>query len=164
MVDQVIPINKLPAHARVWVYQSKEPVAEALVPIIRQRLQSFVSQWVSHNQALRAAGDLVLNRFVVLMVDESMAGASGCSIDSSVRFLKELQADYGLELFDRMYFSYEDDNGRLFTVSRDDFARAYENGEINNDTLVYDTLVHTKEDFDSGFRKRLVDSWHARLV
>ncbi|NRB62721.1 MAG: hypothetical protein HRU40_06800 [Saprospiraceae bacterium] len=164
MIDQIIPIHALPESARVWVYQSKEPLADSLVTEIRQHIQSFVRQWVSHNQALRAAGDLLLNRFVVLIVDESQAGASGCSIDSSVHFLKNLQANYGLDFFDRMYFTYEDQHGDMHTVSSADFAVAYRNGHINDRTYVFDTLVKTKQEFDQHFRKPLSESWHARMV
>lgn len=103
------------------------------------------------------------NRFILLMVDESQADASGCSIDSSVRFLKQLQAKYGVDLFDRMAFSYKDGE-EVHTVSRDKFNELYASGAINDDTLVFDTLVNTKAGFDAGWLKPLSESWHARLV
>ncbi|RMF01923.1 MAG: hypothetical protein D6772_04130, partial [Bacteroidetes bacterium] len=93
-------VNTLPAQARVWVYQADRPFAEEVVPEVEQHMRKFTQQWVSHNRALRAEAAVLENRFVVLAVDESQAGASGCSIDSSVAFLKKLGEVYERDLFD----------------------------------------------------------------
>lgn len=164
MVEQLTAYEQLPDTTRMWIYQSNRPLTAAENNDIRQKLRQFASKWVSHNRALRAWGDVFHDRFVVLMVDESQADASGCSIDKSVYFLKELQATYGIDLFDRMRFSYEDAEGKVHTVDRDAFVRAYQDGDIDDQTLVFDTLVENKGHFQSAFRKPLKDSWHARLV
>jgi len=164
MLDQLTSIDALPATTRVWIYQSSRPFTEAETEQVREHIQRFVSQWVSHNRALRAAAEVLHHRFVLLMVDESQADASGCSIDASVHFLKGLQAEFGVDLFDRMRFSYEDANGQVHTLNRDDFAKAYAAGTIRDETIVFDTLVDQKGAFDEQFRKPLKDSWHARMV
>jgi len=104
------------------------------------------------------------NRFLVLMVDETQAGASGCSIDSSVAFVKQIQAQYGVDFFDRMSFSYQDEQGKVHTLPRADFEKAYQEGTITDETLVFDTLVKSKAELDKGLLKPLKESWHARLV
>lgn len=150
--------------SRVWVYASNQPFAEADVPAIRAQIKEFAQQWVSHNRQLRADADVLHNRFVVLMVDESQADASGCSIDKSVAFLKWLQAEYGVDLFNRMIFSYQDAAGQVYSVDRDTFARLYATEQINDDTLVFDPLVATKQDLDQAFVKKLSQSWHKRMI
>lgn len=149
--------------ARLWVYQANPPFPEEAIPEIEAALQRFAQQWVSHNRQLKATAEVLHNRFVLLMVDESQADASGCSIDSSVRFLKQLQAQYGVDLFDRMVFSYKDGEA-VRTVNRDEFAALYEAGAIDDRTLVFDTLIDSKADFESGWLKPLGESWHKRLV
>ena len=153
----------LPPSTRVWVYASNQPFNAEDTPTVRTKIQDFAQQWVSHNRHLRSIGDLVHDRFVVLMVDESQAGASGCSIDKSVYFLKSLQSAYGVDLFDRMQFSYLDGE-TVKTVNRDTFAKLYQEGQINDDTLVFDPLVNSKADFDASFVKPLGQSWHKRMV
>lgn len=153
----------LPDTTRVWIYQANRPVADEQVPEMRRKIREFVTNWVSHNRALRSYGDLLHNRFVVLMVDESQADASGCSIDSSVRFLKSLQSEYGLDLFDRMIFSFEDGD-QVRSLEREEFARWYAEGRINDDTPVFDTLVSTKKDLEQNWIKPLGKSWHKRMV
>lgn len=153
----------LPNTTRIWIYQSNEPFPDKEIPQIQQKVQDFAQQWISHNRQLRAHGDVLHERFVILMVDESQAGASGCSIDKSVYFLKNLQAEYSVDLFDRMRFSYLEDEA-VKTVSREDFAKLYSEGKINDETLVFDTLVNNKGDFDNHFIKPLGKSWHKRMV
>lgn len=153
----------LPSSTRIWIYQSNQPFQDVDVPQIKAHVQNFAQEWISHNRQLRAHGDVLHNRFIVLMVDESQADASGCSIDKSVYFLKALQAEYGVDLFDRMHFSFKQ-NDQVNTVSREEFAKLYAAGTINDDTLVFDTLVSNKGDFDQAFDKPLGKSWHKRMV
>ncbi|MCB0558891.1 MAG: hypothetical protein H6573_16155 [Lewinellaceae bacterium] len=153
----------LPDSTRVWIYQANQPFKEEDIPVIRREAQAFAQSWISHNRQLRAHADVLHNRFIVLMVDESQADASGCSIDKSVYFLKQLQAEYGVDLFDRMAFSFKDGE-EVFTVPREEFARLYQEGRINDHTLVFDTLVSTKEELDQKWLKPLSQSWHKRMV
>lgn len=153
----------LPDTTRVWIYQANQPIADSAVPEIREKIQTFAENWVSHNRALRSFGDLWHNRFVVLLVDESRAGASGCSIDASVHFLKKLQAEYGVDLFDRMIFSFKK-NDEIISLDRATFAEWYADGKIDDETLVFDTLVNNKKDLEESWLKPLKDSWHRRMV
>jgi len=153
----------LPDTTRVWVYQSNRPFPKEEQPMVKAKIQQFTQQWVSHNRQLRAHGDLLHGQFVVLMVDESQADASGCSIDSSVAFLKQLQQDYQLDLFDRMTFTYKQGDS-VKTADRQLFAELYRKGEINDQTPVFDNLVSNKKDFDEQWVKPLGKSWHKRMV
>lgn len=156
--------TNLPPHTRVWVYQSNRPFTDQETEEIQLKAAAFAKSWVSHSQQLQAAAVLTHNRFLILMVDESMAGASGCSIDSSVAFVKQLQAQYGVDFFDRMRFSYKDAQGEVKTIPRNAFEEAYQQGLIDDDTLVFDTLVKDKASLDTSFLKPLKESWHARMV
>jgi hypothetical protein len=153
----------LPDHARVWVYQADQPFNPGDREAIEAALQRFAQEWVSHNRQLSAAGELLHDRFIVLAVDESRAGASGCSIDSSVAFLKELGARFHRDLFNRMRFSYEQD-GQVYTVGREKFEQLYAEGLINDETIVFDPLVKTRGELSTAFRKPLKESWHQRFV
>jgi hypothetical protein len=153
----------LAAHARVWVYQSNRPFSESETQQIDNQLVEFVKTWASHQNKLAAAGEVLHNRFVVLMVDEQLAGASGCSIDSSVRFLKQLEQQYQVNLFDRFVFSYLDGE-EAQSVDSGTFADLYRQGKINDETLVFDPLVQNKAALDAQFIKPLGKSWHKRMV
>ena len=156
-------MQQFPDHARVWVYQSNRPFSPEEIEGLNQQLGHFARQWVSHNQLLKASAQVVYDRFIVLMVDEGQVGAGGCSIDRSVAFLKSLQAEYGMDLFDRMLFSYRDGEN-IVTLSRDAFAERYQEGAIHDETVVFDPLINDKASFDRAFAKPLSESWMKRMV
>lgn len=157
-------ITELPATARVWVYLANRPFPAQQKEKVDRALQEFARSWVSHARPLTAAAELLQDRFVVLAVDEKQAGASGCSIDKSVHFLRQLQADYQLDLFDRMVFAYQDEKGEVQTADRTAFQGLYHDGKITDDTLVYDTMVATVGSLSNDFLKPLGESWHKRMV
>ncbi len=93
-----VPFEKLPGHSRLWIYQANRPLTADEKEYLTQGLKDLCDQWSAHGVPLRTSFALPFDRFVVLAVDE---GASGCSIDSSVRFLKGLQEKLGIDFFDR---------------------------------------------------------------
>ncbi len=153
----------LPDSTRIWIYQASKPISDEVIPNLKLKIAEFVKNWVSHNRQLRSYGDIFHKQFIVLMVDESMAGASGCSIDSSVHFIQSLEQHFGLSLFDRMTFTYQSENG-VKTAPRTLFAQLYSEGKINDSTLVFDNLVKNKGEFENNWLKPLGESWHKRMV
>ena len=153
----------MPANSRVWVYQSNRPFDGDEVEKINHQLSQFVDKWVSHNRALKAYGGIYHNQFIVLMVDESQAGASGCSIDSSVHFIKSLEAHFQVDFFDRMNFAYLE-NGVVKTAPRPEFSDLFHASKIGDNTLVFNNLVKDKAEFEASWIVALKDSWHARMV
>ena len=153
----------LPATARVWIYQSDQAFEKTLLPEIKLKIQNFINSWLSHNRQLRAYGGLYHQRFIVLMVDEDQADASGCSIDASVHFIQRLGAEYNRDLFNRMLFAYKDGED-ICIARREEFAQLYKAGKINDTTLVFDNLVKNKGDFDTKWIKPLGESWHQRIL
>src|SRR5215204_6806096 len=87
--------------SRVWIYQSSRlfTLSEALE--IESLLNKFTAEWRSHGAEVDAYGNLFFGQFIVLMADETRAGVSGCSTDSSVRFVKGLEQKFGIDFFDR---------------------------------------------------------------
>ena len=157
------PIFNLKETSRVWVYQSSKLLSEKEVIVLQSQLNAFVKDWAAHSQQLSAVGDVLFNRFIILAVDESQAGASGCSIDKSVHFLQTIENQYDITLFDRLTFSYLDEN-EAKTVSSSDFKRLYTEGPISDETLVFDNTINTVSALKSGWLKPLKESWHKRFV
>src|SRR5579871_4057420 len=101
-----IPFEQLPAHSSLWVYQADREFSAEEAKIISQSLNEFCAQWTAHGNALSTSFKLEHNRFVILSVDETTAGASGCSIDGSVRNLKELGHHLNIDFFDRSHVGF----------------------------------------------------------
>lgn len=155
-------LEALPDSARVWIYQSSRPFNEREITVIKSQINGFVSEWTAHSQQLMAAGDVLFEHFIVLAVDEKQAGASGCSIDKSVYFIKSIENQYDTQLFERMNFAYLDE-GEVSVVSSSEFSKRYTEGGLSDETLVFDNLVQSIGDMKKGWVKPLANSWHKRF-
>jgi hypothetical protein len=98
-----------PDDARVWIYPSPERLTHQQQQDILQAASQFLQSWKAHGAPLKATAAIFYDHFLVFFVDEAQAGASGCSIDSSVRFVKELEVGMGLSLLERARIYYEED-------------------------------------------------------
>ncbi len=149
--------------SKVWIYQSSRPFNESEIVELNNKLKHFTVQWTAHNKQLLASGNVMYDRFIVLMVDESHTMASGCSIDTSVHFIKQMEQDYAIDLFNRTIVNLEI-NGLLQTISLEELSAKFKSGEINASTMVFDPLVQQKRDFDKGFKIPLAESWMMNLI
>ncbi len=160
----MVAYETLSSNSKVWVYQSNKPFSEAEAAQVKAKIVDFVQRWVSHNNQLKAYGDLFNDRFIVLMVDESAAGASGCSIDESVRFVQGIEKIYNTDMFDRLNFTYRAAEGNIKAAHKEEFVELYKMGIITDETVVFNTLVSTKAEFESNFETKLSASWHKMFV
>ncbi len=156
-------ISDMPAHARIWVYKAARDLGQAEQKLVRERGAAFTAGWSAHGAALDACVDVMRDRFVVVAVDEEQALASGCSIDRSVGFIKQLEHDLNLMLTDRMLVMYEEE-GRVQSCHLDELPARLKEGEFTGETIVFDDLVLTVGDLNERFRIPLRSSWMERYL
>lgn len=156
-------LSDLPGHARLWVYKAPRDLGQAEQKLVRERGAAFTSGWAAHGAPLDATVDVLHDRFVVIAVDEEQAKASGCSIDKSVGFIKQLEHDLNLMLTDRMFVVYEQE-GRTASARLQQLPQLIAEGTITPDTIVFDDLVSTVGDLRNRFRVPLRASWMERYL
>lgn len=155
--------HQLAGHSRVWIYQSSRELSKTEVEEILNYGNQFIKNWAAHGQELHAAFDVKYNRFIVLFADESEIKASGCSIDSSVHFIKKIQEAYGLDLFDRLNIAFRSGN-KIDTMRMNDFQLALTKGLLDENTIVFNNLVENKDAFEKAWEVPLKESWHKQLI
>ena len=156
-------IEQMPYDARVWVYQSKRILSDAEVNIIKKSGTDFIVGWAAHGANLKASFDVVYNRFIVIAVDEKQAAASGCSIDKSVRFVKELDQQFDLNLFDRLQVAYRIEN-EIKSCHLSEFEKLAAQNIVDGSTIVFNNMVSNKTDFDKQWEIPLKKSWQSRVL
>lgn len=156
--------ENFPDNARIWIYQTNRALTAEQVDYTHTRLEKFVQQWLSHGKKIKAWAGLLHQHFLVFMVDESYEPPSGCSIDSSVALVKELEKTFEVDFFDRMTFTYLQEDGTVAAADREQFATLYAQQKIGENTLVFNNLVATKAAFETTWKVPLKESWHANMV
>lgn len=160
----MIETSRFAPQSKVWIYQSSRPFTAEEVAMLNTKLKAFAVQWTAHNQQLLASGEVIEDRFIVLMVDETKTYASGCSIDTSVHFIKSIETELKINLFDRTLINYVDVAGSIRTISISELQDKLKDGEINVQTHVFDPLVNTKNDFDLSFKLPLGKTWMTNFI
>lgn len=146
----------------MWVYQSDKKLTDEVVQQIQQQLNSFTAEWTAHNNQLKAKAEIRYNRFLILIVDETQAGASGCSIDKSVRFMQNLEREFNINLFDRFNLAYKQAD-EVLSLPRHGFEDLLKLGSINTNTIVYNNLVQNLTELQTKWEVPFKDSWHIQL-
>lgn len=151
------------ANSRVWIYQSDRIFFMQEALDMEPMLQDFVAQWKSHGTPVKGFANLFFGRFIVLMADENATGVSGCSTDSSVRLVKEIEKKYNVNLFDRQMLTfYIKEKVELLPLLQ--LKYAIENKFITEDTLYFDNTVLTKEALENNWITPVKNTWLANKI
>ncbi len=147
--------------SRVWIYQSNRlfSLGEALE--IETLLNNFTAGWLSHGTPVKGEAHLFFGQFIVLLADETATGVSGCSTDSSVRLIKDIEQQFGVNMFDRTTLAFVvKDKVQLLPLSQ--LPYAIENGFITGDTPYFNNTVQTKEELETRWIIPARESWLAQ--
>lgn len=142
--------NSISAHSKIWIYQTNRILSAKEENIVAYELKKAIEGWEAHGVPLLGAFQIEFGRFVILAVDENQNQASGCSIDSSTRWFKEIGQKLSIDFFNRSIF-YQSTDG-IQDVDLKGIKQKIELGEIKSDTLV----------FNSNFvqnKKQLLNEW-----
>jgi hypothetical protein len=112
---------------------------------------------------VKGFGTMFFGQFIVLMADESAAGVSGCSTDSSVRVIKEIENTYQVSMFNRTNLAFIiKEKIQLLPLSQVNYA--IENGFIDADTLFIDNNVPDKLSLLNRWIIPVKESWLAKKL
>jgi hypothetical protein len=151
-----------PENSRVWIYQSNRELNATEVARAEHILHEFTADWTAHNHLLKSRAEIRYNRFFILTVDESQAGATGCSIDKSVTLIKSLEHEFHINLFDRFNIAYRTNAG-IISASRNEFENLIKQGIVNADTIVFNNLVNNLKDLSTKWEVPYKNSWHKQV-
>lgn len=146
------------ADSRVWIYQSSRLLSLGEALDVEDILKEFTQNWKSHGTPVKGAAYLFFGQFIVLMADETATGVSGCSTDSSVRLIKEIEQKLGISLFDRTTLAFVlKDKVQLLPLAQ--FNYALDQHYIDGDTLYFNNVIQTKKELEDSWIIPVKESW-----
>ena len=155
--------SELSGASRIWIYQCNRSFTEEEITKISRDIETFLEAWAAHGKQLKTAYLIKYKRFIVIGADESESSASGCSIDSMVHFIQRLEQDLNVDLMDKMNVSYKHGEHIAFKPLLD-FKKMVKQKAVNANTVVFNNLVATKQEFEEFWEVPLKESWHARFL
>lgn len=157
-----VPFESLPPESRIWIYQSNRKFTDAEMNEIDQAAKAFVENWAAHGTGLEASYLLKYNRFIILAVNPESQAATGCSIDASVRFIQDLEQKYEVDLLDKMNVTFKLGE-HVAHKPLIEFKKMAKNKAVSGNTIVFNNLVNTIEEWNESWEVPAADSWHSRF-
>ena len=158
-----VPFEHLPDHARLWIYQADRKFSEAEEKVINEELQIFCELWVAHGNPLNTSFKIERAQFLILAVDEGVNGASGCSIDGSVRLLKSLQERMGIDFLSHSKVAFLID-GDIKLIPVRELEQAFTAGILGPGTPTFDLLAGTKGVWERDWILSVEKTWLAKYL
>jgi hypothetical protein len=148
---------------RIWIYTISKNLSSEQLADINNRCQIFVSGWTAHDVSLDASFEIYKNRLLIFKVNEAKYNASGCSIDKQVRFVKELEHAFSIELLNRLLVAYES-NDEVVVVKQSQIAELLASKEINENTLVFNNTITDSKSLNSNWKQPLHKTWLSKYL
>lgn len=154
---------------KIWIYTLSKKLTDDQEFDLKHRCQNFVTGWTAHDVSLDASFELYKNRLLIFKVDETKYAASGCSIDKQLRFVKDLEQNFSIELLNRLLVAFELNPTSDTSVSSivevaktSEIKDLLEKGIITKDTLIYDNTITNSNELKSTWKKPLSETYLAK--
>lgn len=155
-----IPFSSLPDSSRIWIYQSDRTLSLAEEKILSDLLKAFTEQWTVHGESMETSFEIRYGRYLILAANDQ---TSGCSIDSSVRAIKDAGEKVRVDFFNRNLISFLiSDN--VVSIPLNKLSAAYTQGEWNESTLTFNNLIDTKGQLEKEWIIPAGSSWLKRYL
>jgi predicted HTH domain antitoxin len=157
-----IPFEDLPEDARIWIYQCNRKFSDAEFSEIEIGLRAFLDGWAAHGTSLESSFQLKYNRFIIIAVNQEVQAATGCSIDASVEFIQSLEQKYAVELLDKMNVTFKLGE-HIAHKPLLDFKKMVKDKAVTENTIVFNNLINTIQEYNESWEVPAIDSWHSRF-
>ena len=159
----LLPFEKLPDRARLWTFAASRRLTDQEAVRLLAATEEFLVGWTAHRVPLATACQWRFSQFLFVAVDEAAAGASGCSIDGLVRFMREVERQLGVRFMDHGSVWFRASGGAIECASREGFERLVDEGAVGPDTVVFDNTIQTTGALRDGrWELPARRAWHGR--
>lgn len=158
-----VELTSQPDNAKIWVYQSSLELTDSDLAQIKEVGDFFLGQWESHKLPVNGSIDVYDNRFIVISAFSDEDAMCGKAQDSQMRLIKELEEVVEGKLTDRMLVFYKEEN-QLKSFHFSELGSLLSNNKITSETIVFNSLVATKQEFENSWKEALKNTWLNQFV
>jgi hypothetical protein len=156
-IEAIIPAN-FNANSKVWIYQANRLFTMQEIFELEDILNNFTQHWKSHGTPVKGFATVVYGQFIIIMADETATGVSGCSTDSSVHVIKEIESRFGIDMFNRQNMAFFIQN-KVQLLPLAHCPHAFTNGFLKPETLFFNNLITTKQELINNWLTPVEKTW-----
>ena len=102
--ENLFPENK------VWIYISSQLIDKSLNNKLNKKFNNFFTDWKSHGEQIQGEFKVIDNYIIALTATVRNGGMCGRAVDAQVRFMKDLDQDFDLDLLNRNKMGFISNN------------------------------------------------------
>jgi len=159
----LVDFDSLEDSSSVWIYQSNREFSNNEVIEITDKTKEFIEDWLGHGDQIKASFQIKYNQFIMIAADQNYNEVSGCSIDSSVNFIKDIEKEFQLDLTNKLNISFKHGDN-INIVSMADFQKYAKQHKITSKTVVFNNMVTKVGDLAENWEVTADKSWHKRFL
>jgi len=153
----LVGFNTTTDQSRIWIYAAEQKLTNNQENYILKSISNHLNNWEAHKAPLLAGVTILENHFIIIALDETKNGASGCSIDTLQNKIQEIEKELSVSLLNRLnVFCRIDDEIHCIPT-----AKLAENA--NKETLFYDLTIQKKSEL-SNWLKPVEEGWCASII
>ena len=159
----IVDFNKISEQAKIWIFPSSRKFYPQEIDGLQKKIEKFLNSWEDQEISLTCAYKLNYDRFIIFAMDTAEISLSLTAHETLTAFIQALEKHYKLILFDRMNVCYKQGE---FVQYKDlkDFKGLIKNKAVSKKTVVFNNLIHSKEELDYDWEINIMDSWLGRFV
>ncbi len=148
----LVDFNTIADQSRIWIYAAEYKLTNDQENYILDHISIHLQNWEAHKVPLTAGVTILESHFIIIALDESKNGASGCSIDILQNKIQEIEKELSVSLFNRMNIFCKIDD----TIKCIPTTKLIENA--NQETLFYDLTIQKKSEL-ANWLKSIKEGW-----
>ena len=153
----LVDFNTTSDQSRIWIYAAEHKLTNDQENHILKSISDYLQNWEAHKVPLTAGVTILENHFIIIALDETKNGASGCSIDTLQNKIQEIEKELSVSLMNRL---------NIFCRIGDEIEctptlKLAEN--TNKETLFYDLTIQKKSEL-SNWLKPIEQGWCSNLL
>ena len=153
----LVDFNTTDDQSRIWIYGADQKLTNEQEKHILKSISDHLQNWEAHKEPLTAGVIILENHFIIIALDETKNGASGCSIDTLQNKIQEIEKELSISLLYRLnIFCKIEDNIKCIPTTK--LAE-----HANKQTLFYDLSIQKKSEL-SNWLKPISEGWCASFL
>ncbi len=148
----LVDFNTIADQSRIWIYAAEYKLTNDQENYILDHISIHLQNWEAHKVPLTAGVTILENHFIIIALDESKNGASGCSIDTLQNKIQEIEKELSVSLLNRLNIFCKIDD----TIKSIPTTKLAENA--NKETLFYDLTIQKKSEL-TNWLKSIKEGW-----
>ncbi|MCF6297890.1 MAG: ABC transporter ATPase [Flavobacteriaceae bacterium] len=149
----LVDFNTLPETSKIYIYPSNRKFYPNEFPIIEEKIKTLLHEFEASNLFF----EIKYNRFILIFISDETP-LSMEQNDLLISFIFSLEKEFDISLMDKVNVCFK--QGKYVQLKEIlDFKKLIKNKGVSKNTIVFNNLIHTKEEFECCWETPAINSW-----